>query len=316
MLQNIVLHTNEEISRRRLNEQNLRKYHSLTDEAEIRAFTGLLYIAEADKSGRVDTADLWCTKRGHPMVRVTMTRNRFNFLTSTLRFDDKETRSERRANDRLAPIRELRSEFISRCTANCSPSEHTAIDKQLLAFRGRCIFRMYIPSKPGKYGLKSVTFNDAKTFYLINAMPYIGKLDIDKGESAREYYVRTLTSSIHNTGRNTTVDNWFTSVRLFDDMLKTHRCTMVGTIRKNKRELPAEFLKPHEAETSQFAFDENKTLVAYYPKKGKVVKLLSTMHYDDTVDPETNKPEILMFYNKTKGSTDTFDQLCTTYSTA
>ena len=38
------------------------------------------------------------------------------------------------------------------------------------------------------------------------------------------------------------------------------------------------------------------------------------MHRDAKVDAETKKPEIIQFYNSTKGGVDTVDQLCGNYS--
>lgn len=38
------------------------------------------------------------------------------------------------------------------------------------------------------------------------------------------------------------------------------------------------------------------------------------MHSDSTIDPETNKPEIIMEYNSHKGGVDTIDKMCGTYS--
>ena len=64
---------------------------------------------------------------------------------------------------------------------------------------------------------------------------------------------------------------------------------------------------------SKFAFTEDETLVPYVPKKNKAVILLSTMHHDKTIDADTAhkmKPEIITFYNKTKGGVDSVDQMC------
>jgi len=91
---------------------------------------------------------------------------------------------------------------------------------------------------------------------------------------------------------------------------------MVGTLKKNKREIPPEFKSAKEPDTSIFGFDQTKTLVSYTPKKNKCVLLLSTMHYNAAVNEESKKPEMVHFYNSTKGGTDTFDQLCHNYSTA
>lgn len=58
---------------------------------------------------------------------------------------------------------------------------------------------------------------------------------------------------------------------------------MLGTVRKNKPELPSELLamKNRKVTSSMFAFTEKATVVSYCPKKGKNVLLMSTMHKDD-----------------------------------
>lgn len=38
------------------------------------------------------------------------------------------------------------------------------------------------------------------------------------------------------------------------------------------------------------------------------------MHHSKEVDENTKKPTVILFYNATKGGTDTFDQLCHSYS--
>lgn len=52
---------------------------------------------------------------------------------------------------------------------------------------------------------------------------------------------------------------------------------MVGTVRKNKPELPPELLvsKGREVHSSKFAFTPAAMLVSYLPKKNKNVVLLS-----------------------------------------
>ncbi|XP_072392132.1 uncharacterized protein [Diabrotica undecimpunctata] len=39
------------------------------------------------------------------------------------------------------------------------------------------------------------------------------------------------------------------------------------------------------------------------------------MHYSRKIDPETDKPEIILDYNSTKGAVDTVDQICSSYTT-
>ena len=99
--------------------------------------------------------------------------------------------------------------------------------------------------------------------------------------------VMLLICAILGTGRNITVDNWFTSYDLSKTMLR-HKITLVGTLRKNKRQIPPEFLnlRGREEKTSLFGFEDNCTLVSYIPKK-KNVLVLSTRHNDDKIDEET-----------------------------
>ena len=58
-------------------------------------------------------------------------------------------------------------------------------------------------------------------------------------------------------------------------------------------------------------------IASYCPKKGKVVTLLSTMHLvkgTESPGPE-KKPEVLTYYNATKGGVDTMDQMVRWFTT-
>nr|CAI5865669.1 unnamed protein product [Callosobruchus analis] len=309
----IVTHTNQEIVRKTQNIANLQSYQDPTTIVEIKALIGLLYKAGVKWNSGLNVFELWSLRDGESIFRMTMPLNRFKFLISALRFDDKSTRDTRKKQDKLAAIREVWDKFIKNSTNSYTPYEYCTVDEQLMRFRGKCPFRIYMSSKPDKYGTKIVMLNDARTSYMVNAIPYCGKVDT-QNEPVPSYYVRKLSEPIRGTNRNITVDNWFSSISLFNDMLKDHKLTMIGTLRKNKREIPPTFLTNKLPGRSLFGFDSNKTLVSYCPRANKVVLLLSSMHFDDYVDQETGKPQIVLDYNRTKGGTDTFDQLCHTYS--
>ncbi|KAJ8884646.1 hypothetical protein PR048_016504 [Dryococelus australis] len=118
-------------------------------------------------------------------------------------------------------------------------------------------------------------------YYVINAILYNGK-EAYRKESLHMKYVCNLSVSIHGTGNHLTVDNYFMSVPLADVMLKAYVLTVVGTLRKNKREILSFFLPSRKIPVgySQFAFESNNMLVSHCPKKkGKRVLMLSTMHY-------------------------------------
>jgi hypothetical protein len=59
-----------------------------------------------------------------------------------------------------------------------------------------------------------------------------------------------------------------------------------------------------------FGFSENVILTSYFPKKRKVVLLLSTFHNSKEIsEAEHQKPVVILDYNRTKGGVDTVDQL-------
>lgn len=316
ILSEITLRTNEQIVRANQKTQNKQSYHGNTSENELLAFIGLLYLSGVQKNCHRNLEELWSVTFGSSIYRATMSLNRFKFLGQCLRFDDRNTRQARRESDKFAPIRNIWEKFVDNSKLFYTPSEYCTVDEQLLGFRGRCPFRVYMRSKPDKYGIKIIMMNDAKTYYMVNATPYVGKFIPPNNEQVPSYHVRTLSEPIHNTNRNLTVDNWFSSVPLFRTMLHEYKLTMVGTLRSNKPELPPSFIAKKPEGTSLFAFDSDNMLVSHSPKKNKNVLLLSTMHRTKEIDEETNKPSVILFYNSTKGGTDSFDQLCHTYSVA
>lgn len=99
---------------------------------------------------------LGCTNEGSPMFTATMSRNRFTSIPKFLRFDNRATRQERQAlaDDKLAPFRDLWSLFQLQRPKFYIPGPNLCVKEQLVAFRGRCGFRQYIPSKPAEYGIK------------------------------------------------------------------------------------------------------------------------------------------------------------------
>ncbi|XP_050338705.1 piggyBac transposable element-derived protein 4-like [Bactrocera neohumeralis] len=310
---NIVLyHTNAKISQLRNKYQSRNATVSNTSLMELKALLGLLYLSAVLKSNHLSTDILFDTSYSGDRYRATMSRHRFEFLLNSLRFDDMTTREERKKKSSFAPISEIWDIFVDSCTKNFKPGSYVTIDEQLVGFRGRCPFRMYIPNKPNKFGIKIVMVCDVATKYVINAEPYLGKSTNTQGKQLANYFVEGLTKPLHGSNRNITMDNWFTSIPLATKLLSNpYSMTIVGTLRKNKAEIPPELLdtKSRQCGSSRFVYNENMTLVSFQPKQNRNVLLLSTMHINGALDPTTKKPEIILTYNSTKGAVDTFDQM-------
>ena len=118
--------------------------------------------------------------------------------------------------------------------------------------------------------------------------------------------VERMRGNISGSGRNMAIDNWLTNYELVHRMLNRHRNTVVGTLRNNKREIPATFItdKGRVKDTILFGFEEKCALLSNVPKKNNVVLLLPAMHNDDKINESTGdarKAEMIIFCNKTKG---------------
>ena len=60
------------------------------------------------------------------------------------------------------------------------------IDEILVGYSGRCGFKMFIPSKNPKFGIKLFLICDPKTMYLLDIYVYLGKEELAKDEKLGE----------------------------------------------------------------------------------------------------------------------------------
>jgi hypothetical protein len=290
------------------------------DRVEMMAFVGLVILRGVYKSAGEATEELWGVD-GRSDFSRTMTYTRFKEIRRFLRFDDRENRPRRQEGDQLAPIRELWDSFTHHAVGAMVPGIYLTVDERLAPFRGRCGFIQYMPAKPAKYGLKMWLCCDAESRYVYNAHVYTGKASAEapRARNLGSNVVLDLTSPLVCEGRNITMDNFFTSLPLARELLK-RRVSLVGTVRANRVDVPRAFVsvQGRELYSSIFGFNttDRTTLVSYKAKKNKVVVLMSTMHATKTVSTATHKkPEIVEFYNKTKGGVDVADQMIESFST-
>ncbi|KFM71767.1 PiggyBac transposable element-derived protein 4, partial [Stegodyphus mimosarum] len=177
-----------------------------------------------------------------------------------------------------------------------SSRQFVTIDEKLEPFRGRCRFRQYMPKKTSKYGIKIFTLVDSRVFYTWNMEIYAGKQPNGpfKIDCSLKAIVMRLMTPLFNSGRNLTTDSWYTGYELAQELLK-NKITM------------------------SLDFKEKQQLFRILQKKNKNVVVLSTMHTDDKIDETTmelKKPDIITFYNLTKGAVDVVDEMAAAYTTA
>ena len=289
----ILWHTNRKILSIQSRYPDQRYTHTLTKE-ELYALFGVMIFAGVTKNSLLPVEDLFSELYAPPLFKATMSAMRFKFLIHCLRYDEWEKRKHNkpRPEDNFVHIRELWNMFLRSCRQNYSPSLHVTVDETMLRFFGNCGFKTYLPAKPDKYGLKIISLVDAKSFYFLNGIPYLGadkptseeKVTRQKQKARRPSQVST--SSVASTSqagtsqmsdirplskpskyvldliepyfdkpRTVTLDNWFSSVRLADKLAERN-WRMTGTMRKSRRELPSEIMefKRKEEHVSRYLY--------------------------------------------------------------
>ncbi|XP_024085514.1 piggyBac transposable element-derived protein 4-like [Cimex lectularius] len=253
IMQEILLRTNNklECERAKIDPHDKYKLRRLrpTNEAEIDALLAVFLLSAIMKGNTEDVGSLFSSGiTGRPIFRAAMSEKRFEVLIACLRFDNPNTRAERRKVNRAAPILWVFEKFVENCKKLFAISELTCIDEMLIPFRGGTPFTVYMPSKPGKYGIKLMVLTDARNSYMYDAYIYSGKGSDGFGLTSEEKELKVptqalikLTNCIKNSGKNITADNYFCSVEACRELTR-RKLTLVGTMRKNKKEIPQNFL--------------------------------------------------------------------------
>ena len=193
-------------------------------------------------------------------------------------------------------------------------SENLTIDEQLLEYHGRVDFRQYIGTKPGKFGIKIYWLTEAKSSYCLAGFVYIGADSIPeyilKNRHPQQKPLWYLMQHFIGKGRQLTEDNWFTTLPLVD-RLKKNLTTYVGTMRSNRRDIPA-IARSTVGRTkgdTKIYHDENSILmVSFWDKGNRPVLLVDSHIHHCPVLNIGNKPETVRFYNETKSGVGTLDK--------
>ncbi|XP_056880909.1 uncharacterized protein LOC130521345, partial [Takifugu flavidus] len=287
------------------------------DKEEFLAFIGLTLLAGGDKSWDVALRELFLDPLQNPFTRPPWVSGDMKISVASYGLttggpglcDWKQTTW--RHSDTCG------SAFWTTAEDGSSPVTVSPLTSSWCRSGAGAGFTIYA-QQAGEYGLKIFWMCDARVPYTIDGTVYTGR---QPGEEIKkklgETVVQQLCSGIRGTGRNITMDNFFTSVPLAEKLLEKD-LTIVGTLRQNKADIPP-VMKPsklREIYSSEFGFRGNMTMVSYVPKKGKSVVLLSTMHDDKAVDESNHKkkPDVILFYNQTKGGVDIMDQMVSAYT--
>ena len=283
----------------------------------MNAFIGILILFGATRGRKESIKCIWSNDGAfcRPIFKATMGRDAFQNILRFIRTDNHETRQERRASDKLAPIREVWEIFTNNCQNCLVPESQVCVDEQLVGFRGRCPFRVYMKSKPDRYGIKIWANCENPSGYVWNSQVYTGQISSAPEKKQGQRVVLDLVKGLGN-GYGVTCDNFFTSLELAKELAKQNK-TLLGTMRQIRKEVPKIMLpsKLREVNSSLFLFSRDAVMVSYVPRKNKSVVLLSSQHNTQAVSTEEHaKPDIILDYNKSKGAVDSADKMLKEFS--
>ena len=122
-----------------------------TDAKEVRKFLGLLIVMGLVRKPKME---LYWSKTliyDYPFVYKNMTRDRFSLLLRHFHFNDNTFLDKSNRLYKIEPLVKMLNENFQ---LTYSPGADLIVDESLIPFRGRVLFRQYIPNKTHKYGVK------------------------------------------------------------------------------------------------------------------------------------------------------------------
>ena len=299
-----------------------------TNAVEMRKFLGLVMYMGLCRFGEIRGYWRSCELYTQNLAPKTMSRNRFQILLRSLHFEDN---SKLDKNDRLGKISSLLTTMNRNFKKVYRPGETVVVDESLIPWRGRLVFRQFIPTKAHKYGIKLFKLCTAEG-YTYSFEVYTGAKD--KQCSPGDICKRLMEGLLHE-GRTLYIDNFYTSYKLAVYLLKNNTHT-VGTLRQKVKDMPKKVMDATLRRGDMVSQQEQNGIVVLKWKDVRDVRLLSTKHEPKMVDVQDNrqleepdplsqpgpsrgarqkrrrtvrKPEGILAYNKGKIGIDISDQM-------
>ena len=302
-----------------------------TTTEEIKKFFGVITLMGLIFKPRL--SQYWSTDEllRTPAFGEAFSRDRFMNLLTCLHLNNNETGLHRgdEGFDPLHKIRPIYDVLSSRFRTIYTPKEHICIDEAMVPWKGRLTFKQFIPNKPNRFGVKLYMLCESDSAYLCDFDVYVGAdyepdpnaeaSELHEGHSYHVVLGLLRRANLLNSGYTVYVDNYYTSPTLCDQ-LTAEDTSCVGTVRKNRKQMPKSLdLKVGKGNA---IFRQRENMVAIKWEDKREVYMLSSKHRPtmsitnkvDRVGNPVVKPTCIMDYNKHMGGVDTNDQLGNYYS--
>jgi hypothetical protein len=299
------------------------KWKSLTV-AELKAWVGCLLAMGLNQKNNIRM--YWEPPWRLSVVADRFTEDRFMAIKKYLHLADNSAVAECKTSkpDRLAKIRPFLDLLLTNFHSNYQPGRYLTVDEDMCKFKGRNAMKQYMKAKIIKWGYKIWKVCDASSAYTLNLDVYTGAIEGKKEQGLAYAVVMKMMDRYFDKNHVVVMDNFFTGVPLFLDLLtrSTYAC---GTVRLNRKFLPEEYVGHKDMSPGDSIFWQSGNLVATIWQDKQPVRLLSTCCNPEGPDSVKRRrrnqdsialscPPAVKLYTKYMGGVDRSDRMVRTYS--
>ena len=218
-----------------------RKYETWSEMRvdDISAFLGFSILMGINILPSMD--DYWKRNKYtyYEPIASRISRDRFRELFRYLHFVDNQTLHQRGtiSYDKLGKVRPLLQYLSRKFMDMYTPNKEVAVDEAMVKFSGRSTIKQYLPMKPIKRGIKVWVLGDSRNGYFSKFEVYTGKKGNSPEQGLGARVVKDLTSDLKGKHHHVYFDNFFTSVKLIED-LRNDGIYGCGTARADRKGYP------------------------------------------------------------------------------
>ena len=189
-----------------------------TSKAEIKAFIALQIAMSLCQKPSIRSYwnKFWLTCTPFNSI---MSRNRFELIQTFLHFNNAQLQVPRgqRGFNPLFKIQPLLDIVDPTYMQVYGPRRELSLDQSIVKFKGRIFFRLILPAKPTKWGIKECILAEAKTGYALKSTADTGKTSFqrDEGVGLSEQVILDLLEGFEDKGHKVYMDSFYSSPSLF-----------------------------------------------------------------------------------------------------
>ncbi|XP_025192062.1 piggyBac transposable element-derived protein 3-like [Melanaphis sacchari] len=296
------------------------RHSFIIDKTSLKRFFGILIFSGYHT---LPATKLYWSKdedKGIPLVRNSMSRNRFDSIKQNLHLSDNDQLDK---NDRFSKLRPL-FDLINEKNMQFGVFSHNlSIDEEMVPYFGRHRCKMFIKGKPIRFGFKLWCLCSSNG-YLYKCIPYGGKTSTYNNELGlgANVVLELLSVVQHPSLHRVFFDNFFSSYKLFC-LLKERGFYATGTIRENRTcnntIETVKNLKKKDRGTYDFSFENNQKILLVRWNDNSVVTVVTN---NSTIEPlvgakrynrkekkavSISQPKVIAEYNQHMGGVDLHD---------